>query len=177
MLRSKSILRDRSGKAGTALRRAVGAMICGLVAMLAAPAYAQYANSCGQFWALASSADPGLMQQLSGVWQTEDAARPGTNQRGPAQITNTRYPEGTLQSETYRCYFMPGLGESCTTEMSDGNWFAHRDRGGGIVFDMRTESAANRGRPNCVSIHLRFLDENTTENEYAGLGHRVGPAR
>jgi hypothetical protein len=145
-------------------------------------------NSCQTFAAATRNADRGLMEQLSGVWQSEvpvpavpSVFLPTTN-----QIKMTRYPQGTLLYEEYQCFRpisapgYPAQPQRCATASGRGAWFARPTGPGQFLVGVLQEGSGFGGNhvgPNCTMMRGRFLDQNTIQNEFGGVGRRVGAAQ
>jgi len=145
-------------------------------------------NSCQTFESATRNADRGLMEQLSGVWASEVAvpAVPGVFLPTTMQMKMTRYPQGTLLYEEYQC-FRPiaaagyaAQPQRCATASGRGAWFARPIGSGQFVVGVLQEGSGFGGNhvgPNCTMMRARFLDQDTIQNEFGGVGHRVAAAR
>lgn len=178
------------------MRRGPAFLMAVLAALSIAPAFAQSGTyfetpagnpnaSCGGFQASMASGDGEIMRQLSGVWMAETPipAQPGffaTTQ----QTRTTRYPNGALLYDEYRCFRprsaagAPPLPTSCATATGHGYWFARRPAADGWigvgVLQEGSGFGGNHVGPNCTFIRARFLDANTIRNEFGVVGRRVG---
>jgi hypothetical protein len=149
-----------------------------------APADAQNL-SCQNWNAEARSGNPQSMQQLSGVWRSQDVmpAVSGVMPATPEQITMTRHPNGSLTYEKDACFpapppppGVPPLQGRCAKAIGHGSWFARPAPDGWIsvgVFMQGTGYSGEPNSPSCTVVQVRFLDANTIVNQYGGKGQRI----
>jgi hypothetical protein len=179
--------------------RVMGLLILGIVlgGFSAAPAGAQFDDrphqftnlSCQNWNAEVRNSNPQLMQQLSGVWRTQNVmpAVPGVSAAVPETITMTRYSNGSLTYEKDACFpgpppppGLPPLQGRCAKAIGHGGWFARPGQNGWISVGIFMQGSGYTGEPNapsCTLVQVRFIDANTIVNQFNARGQRIGTAQ
>jgi hypothetical protein len=130
-----------------------------LAATLAGTA-ANAQDACAYWNQQMQAADRGLMQQITGVWRTQEPDGNG----GMADVQVSYAPDGTMTYDRRACYSMPGLGTSCPTSSGYGAWVAHYSGQGGAFFlatNLRTSLSNGQATQGCGGFNAYLADPST----------------
>ena len=146
-------------------------------------------NMSCQYWtAERRTGDQPTMNQLAGVWKSQEIIQgvAGVMESTPQTTTITRYPGGQLVYQSEACPTMlsvpgmPPMGAACAQSFGQGEWFARPAANGGIFYAQATQGSGYNGyptNPNCSNVLLRFEGPHTIVNQYGGQATRIGPAQ
>jgi hypothetical protein len=122
---------------------------------------AQAQDACRYWPQQQQAANTQLMQQIAGVWQSEERNAQG----GVVSVTTQYGPDGSIQSDSRTCYSMEaqGLGTSCPTTSAFGMWVAHYNQDGSFFVATNVRSSLSNGQnmQGCGGYQGRFADATT----------------
>ena len=139
------------------MTRMVIAALTACAAIAATGARAQ--DACATWPQQMQAADRGVMQQITGVWTTQEPDGMG----GMADVQVSYAPDGTMTYDRRACYSMPGLGTSCPTSSGYGAWVAHSNQGGGffLATNLRTSLSNGQATQGCGGFNAYLADPST----------------